>query len=328
MKVVLVGESGEHRDELMTSLHGDHSVVTVPATAAYDAGFDDVLVDADVVVSRRLSRPSGRVPDWGLLQVPGAGLDEIDLTALAPETTVCNVYEHEIPIAEFVMCAVLEWEIGFHQLCSSFDPGRWPSRYRDRVAHGEACGRRLGLVGYGRVGKAIASRALAFGLDVVAVSRCAGTDGAVEILSPRGLPELLTSSDYVVIACPLNDDTRGMLDAAALARMKRSAVLVNVARAAIVDEESLYLALAQGLIAGAVLDVWYSYPSDGEEVLEPSRYPFADMPNVWCTPHSSAWTRALSVRRYTAIADNIDRFSTGDPLANVVRRGVPRRPPR
>lgn len=324
-----MGESAEHREDLEGSLRGDHSVVAVPSAASSDAGFDTMLLDADVVISRRLIRPVGSVaPAWGLLQVPGAGVDEIDMSALAPETTVCNVYEHEIPIAEFVMCAILEWEIGFHELRTSFDPSAWSGTYRARAPHGEVHGRRLGVVGYGRVGRAVATRALAFGMDVVAVSRCVASDDRVKVLPQQSLPELLRSSDYVVIACPLTDETRGLVDAVALGQMRRSAVLVNVARGPVVDERALYLALQRESIAGAVLDVWYDYPVAGHETVEPSRYPIADLPNAWCTPHSSAWTRALSARRYTAIADNVERLAAGQQLANVVRPGVRPEPAR
>jgi phosphoglycerate dehydrogenase-like enzyme len=96
-------------------------------------------------------------------------------------------------------------------------------------------------------------------------------------------------------------------------------VLINIARAQIVDEEDLFHALQRGDIAGATLDVWYAYPdAPGDQVL-PSRFSFDELPNVRCTPHSSAWTEAMFERRCAVIADNIARLRRGEPLRNVIR---------
>jgi phosphoglycerate dehydrogenase-like enzyme len=100
--------------------------------------------------------------------------------------------------------------------------------------------------------------------------------------------------------------------------MKSTAVLINIARAQVVQEEPLYRALAERRIAGATLDVWYEYPTPGALEAAPSRFPFWELENVHCTAHSSAWTRELFERRYAFIAENLDRLRRGQPLQNVI----------
>lgn len=321
LTVVLIGEAGTHQDELKGLLSPRHRVYAVPAEAAHSSALDDgVLADADVVVTLRLKREQ-TPPPWGMLHVPGAGLDGIELDRLRPSTTVCNVYEHEIPLAEFVIGSLLDWEIRPDALRRDFSSETWSDTYRHRTPHGEVYGKRLGLIGFGRVGRAVAARAVAFGIEVVAIDGYAPPGEGIAPQGPQALPDVLASSDYVVVTCPLTAETHGMLDRRAFARMKSSALLVNVARAEIVDEGALYEALVERRIAGAVLDVWYRYPRGASEQVAPSAHDFAGLDNAWCTPHSSAWTSELASRRYGVIADNIERFADGRDLRNLVRAG-------
>ena len=102
--------------------------------------------------------------------------------------------------------------------------------------------------------------------------------------------------------------------------MKRSAVLINIGRAQVVDEEALFQALESGRLGGATLDVWYQYPeSAADSQARPARFPFDRLPNVHCTAHSSAWTEAMFDRRYAVIADNLSRLYSGRALRNVIR---------
>lgn len=319
MKIFLVGESAEHHDDLRPHLDADHEIIGLPWAAACSNAFDADISAEDAVVSLRFSRPGATAPPFRLLQVPGAGLDQVDLDALAPGTMVANVFEHDTPIAEFVLARLLEWEIRAGALQASFTPLAWPSLYRRRVPHGEIAGKTLVLIGYGRIGRAIAARARAFGVEVIAVDDRAHSDGSARVWPTTSLPELQQRADYLVLACPLTPATTGLIDAAALARMPAHAVLVNISRAPIVDEMALYEALQANVIGGAILDVWYRYPGAEERDVAPADVPLWELPNAWCTPHSSAWTTALPHRRYAVIGDNINRLATGEPLRNLVR---------
>jgi phosphoglycerate dehydrogenase-like enzyme len=319
MKIFLIGEAAEHEADLKPHLAAAHDVVGLPWAAASTAEFDEQISN-EVVVSLRWSRDGAQGPPIRLLHVPGAGLDQIDFSALHPKTVVANVFEHEIPIAEFVLARLLEWEIRAGQLQDRFGPDAWPALYRNRVPHGEISGKTLGLVGYGRIGRAIAVRAAAFGIEVIAVDDYAESDNAARVLPTHQLPEVQSRADYLVIACPLTEATAGLIDASALARMPAHAVLVNISRAPIVDEAALYKALLDSEIAGAILDVWYHYPGPDQQSVAPADSPLWQLPNAWCTPHSCAWTTELPRRRYAVIADNINRLEAGEPLRNVVHR--------
>jgi phosphoglycerate dehydrogenase-like enzyme len=318
VRIFLIGEAADHEADLRRQLVTPCDVVGLPAAAADSAVSDEQIGTDDVVVSLRFSRPEGQAPPFRLLHVPGAGLDQVDFTVLRPNTMVANVFEHEAPIAEFVLARLLEWEIRAAELQDSFSPQAWPSLYRHRIPHGEIFGKTLGLVGYGRIGRAIAARAAAFGVDVIAVDNNAESDTFAEVLPSARLPEVQERADYLVLACPLTPATTGLIDTEALARMPAGAVLVNVSRAPIVDAAALYKALQDNEIAGAILDVWYAYPGVGGRSEAPADWPLWELPNVWCTPHSSAWTTQLPRRRYAVIADNIDRLAAGRPLQNVV----------
>jgi phosphoglycerate dehydrogenase-like enzyme len=326
MRIFLIGEAAKHSAVLDSELGGSHDVIALPAEAAHSAVHDSAIRAQDVVISLRFSRRDAPAPAFRLLHVPGAGLDGIDFDTLSDECTVCNVYEHEGPIAEYVCAAMLERETGFAAMSRSFTPENWSDQYRSRQPHGELAGKVLALIGYGRIGQAIARRAKAFDMQVLAVApHAVDAQGQVDqMLRPPQLPQALAQADYVVVVCPLTDATRGMIAASQLAQMKQDAVLVNVSRAEIVHEHDLYQALSEQRIGGAVLDVWYQYPKGSQDTVMPSAFPFADLGNVWCTPHSSAWTRLLPQRRYRAIARNISRLAQDEPLANVVRAPMAR----
>ncbi|MNV78159.1 (S)-sulfolactate dehydrogenase [compost metagenome] len=122
-----------------------------------------------------------------------------------------------------------------------------------------------------------------------------------------------------MLCCPLDENTRGLIGARELALLPPQALLINVARAEVVDEQALYEALRDQRLGRAVLDVWYQYPKTGQAPVPPSRWPLHELPNVRATPHISAMTPALLERRYSFMAGNILRLHAGQPLLNVIR---------
>lgn len=316
MKVILIGDAGRQKDVLASLLPGQE-IVVLPREASGSALFDAEIGPDDVIVSLRFSR-EGSMPPFALLHVPGAGLDGIDLPAVPAGCRVCNVYEHEGPIAEYILLQMLAWEIRPDAM--RFTADSWGQAHRNRKPHSELAGKTLAIVGFGRIGRAVAERARAFGVRIAALDRSLGSHaGWVDDRVPQGqLPRLLGLADYVVLACPLTEATRGLIGTAELAAMKTTGVLINVSRAEIVDEPALYEALSQERIGGAILDVWYRYPAGTDDNPPPATFPFLDLPNVVATAHSSAWTSALPGRRYRFIADNIRRLAAGEPLLNQV----------
>ena len=132
------------------------------------------------------------------------------------------------------------------------------------------------------------------------------------------MKQMIGDADFVLIACPLNDETEAMFDAELIGAMKPSAILINVARGKIVAEQPLYDALAQGRIGGAVLDTWWDYPSAENRHVKPSACPFWELDNVVMTPHCSGWTDGLIERRFKIVAENARRLLAGEDLINQV----------
>ena len=289
-----------------------------------EAGIAGKLADVDALVTlaftREMAAAAGRLK---LVQVPGAGLDRIDRSALAASTALANAYGHEVGIAEYALGAMLALTRQFGRLDAALRRGTWDSQWAVGVPPPppwpELAGKTLGILGYGHIGQALARRARAFDLTVLATRRTPVPDPGVLVRGPEALDDVLARADYVVITLPLSADTRGLLGARELGRMKRGAILVNVARAEIVDEDALYDALAGGTLAGAALDVWYRYPKTTLPT-PPARRPFHELPSVLMTPHVSGWTEGMLEARAGMIAGNIERVARGEPPQNLVAR--------
>ena len=284
----------------------------------------DLLDASDALITSGFGKHALRSTRVKLVQIPFAGYDWLDTRLLPPGSVLCNTYEHEIPIAEYVLLGILEWEIGLRRIDADFRAGNWTYCMPPQGPfHGEAYGKTVGLLGYGHIGEEIARRAKAFGMRTMAVAR--SERPKPELLDWYGhgedaLDQLLTECDYFVITCALTEETRGLLDATKLARMKSSAVLINVARGKIADEQALYQVLRDKTIAGAVLDTWYQYPFEksNDASTRPSKCPFWELDNVLISPHCSAWTRQLLERRWGFVAANLDRLARGEALHNQV----------
>lgn len=280
------------------------------------------LADVDVLVTLVFTAAMGGAAHrLRLVQVPGAGLDRIDPAALPPGAALANFYGHETGIAEFVLGAMLALSRSFGRLDASLRSGRWESQWAPGVPPPpwpELAGRTLGILGYGRIGQALACRARVFDMKVVAIRRTiTRPDPYAVVRGAEALDEVLAQADYLTITLPLTPDTRGLLGEKQLRAMKPSAVLVNVSRAQIVDAEALYRALAERRIAAAALDVWYRYPTDGTPTM-PAQQPFHELPNVLMTPHVSGWTDGMLEARAKLIAENIGRTARGQPPLNLI----------
>jgi phosphoglycerate dehydrogenase-like enzyme len=290
-----------------------------------EAGIVARLPDLDVVVTLVFTREmAGAARRLKLVQVPGAGLDRIDRTLVPAGAWLANAYGHETGIAEYVMGAILAWTRDFARLDARLRQGEWASQWAmgapPPAPWPELAGKTLGILGYGRIGQALARRARAFEMAVCAIRRDvarADPEGLALLAGPEALDDVLRRADYLALTLSLSESSRGLLGARELALMKPSALLVNVARAEVVDEEALYRALADRTIAGAVLDVWYRYPTAAGPTF-PARRPFHELPNVLMTPHASGWTEGMLEARARLIAENIGRTARGEPPLNLV----------
>jgi phosphoglycerate dehydrogenase-like enzyme len=244
------------------------------------------------------------------VHVAGAGVDRLLFPELAASDVVVTnsrgVFDE--PMADYVLALVLCFAKDLHTTLRLQQQRRWKHRETERLARARAL-----VVGTGPIGRAIGRRLASAGMTVSGIGR-AGRAGDPDLgdIQPFGrLHEVLGQADYVVLAAPLTGETRDMMDAAALARMKPSARLVNVGRGALVAEPDLVEALAAGRIAGAALDVFADEPL-------PASSPLWDMPNVIVSPHMSGDAAGWREELVEVFTSNLSRYREGAPLLNVV----------
>jgi phosphoglycerate dehydrogenase-like enzyme len=217
------------------------------------------------------------------------------------------------PIAQTALAGILMLARGFPHWLDAQRRAEWQPHPANALPR-DLAGQSLVVFGLGAIGRELARLARAVGLYVIGVRRSPALpdDPIDELHGPERLRELLPRADWLAITCPLTPETRGAIDAAALALLPAGARLVNVARGGIVDEVALCESLRAGRLAGAYLDVFASEPL-------PAESPLWTAPNAIVTPHNSAATRGAEARQLAIFLDNLARFGRGEPLRNEVR---------
>ena len=302
-------------------------IVNLSVEGLADGPVDDVeVLLRGWLVAEAFDRLLSRAPHLTWVHSATSGVERaLTPAALARDVLVTNargVFSR--PIAEHVLLMILAISRHLPELLELQRERTWqPLEGR------ELRELTIGIVGYGSLGRSVASLASAFGARVIALrrrgtsaeaTRAGAPDDGDEfpyeatvdrVLGPDGLHELLNESDIVVLAAPLTAETEGMIDEAAVAAMKKESWLINVARGRLVDDTALIRALRDHRIGGAALDTFRDEP------LPPSS-PFWDLENVILTPHT-AWSSARVLDRSIELfCDNLVRFSRGEPLRNVV----------
>lgn len=250
-------------------------------------------------------------PQLKWLQACSSGVGHIlELGLLAPEVVLTSAGGiHAAALGESVMAAILMWAKRLEQRRLDQDQQVW------RELHCmELRGKTLCVIGAGHIGQAIASRAAPFGLRIIGVrrSRLPG-NGFHETFATRDLNEAVREADFVVVACPLTDETRSLIGAEAITHMKRGAYLINIARGLILDDEAVLDALRSGHLGGAFLDAFHPEPL-------PSDHPYWTTPNVTVTPHDSHSSEYIGENMADLFCRNLERWLDGEPLLNLVDR--------
>lgn len=266
-----------------------------------------------------------RVPDLKqlkLIHLPGSGIDGIDFSKVPEGCIVCNVYEHEIAISEFVLANLLNWEINLINKVKKFKLYNWEdSMLFSNLPHGELNKKKIAIIGYGRIGKEITKKLSVFNTTVTVITRRKikkNTYFQKNVLI-KNIKKNIKEYDYLIIACDLNKSTLNLITKKEIIRMKKKAVIVNVARGPIVNEKDLYFSLKNNIIGGAIIDTWYKYPEkDNYKYFKPSKYDFTKLNNIVMTPHLSALTESLLERRIKIISKNIVAIKENKKLINIV----------
>src|SRR6476619_1290655 len=287
-----------------------------------EVAFLDALRQADVLIGWHLGQelPAGALqasPGLRLIQLLSAGADSVDFAAIPERLTLAsNVGAYAEPMAEYVMAMALALARRLPQRHADLAKGEFKMWERVLTLDGAVCA----ILGFGGIGRATARLMRAFGARIHAVNSSGRTSEPVEFIGTLSdLDRVLAAADVLVIALPLVNATRDLIGARELSLMKPDAILVNVGRAAIVDERALYEHLRSQPDFCAGIDAWWHEPGPGSGFS--TGYPFFYLPNLLGSPHNSGVTdNALHVGGRMA-AENVRRFLTGEAILGVARPG-------
>lgn len=244
---------------------------------------------------------AARMPKLRTIQTLTAGYEHV-LPGLPDGVTLCNARGvHDTSTAELAMALILASLRGIPEFARAQESGQWAPTTRPALAD-----RTVLILGHGSIGRAVEARLAGFEVDVVRVARHARPG----VHTMDELPDLLPRADVVVVLLPLTDETRGLVDAGFLARMKDGALLVNVARGKIVQTDALLAELESERLRAA-LDVTEPEPL-------PSHHPLWRAPGCLISPHVGGPSSAFLPRARRLVSEQLARLAAGEPLANVV----------
>ena len=274
------------------------------------------LEEAEAVLrwagGKRFAEVVENTPKLRWLHTASAGVDHVLTPAVKANADLVVTDSgpaYEIAIGEFVLAWMLMVAHGLTALADNQRAHVWRG-----AAQFELHDRTVGIIGLGPIGRGVAERSKVFGMRTLGFRRHDKPVANIDEVrtGADGLRALLAQSDFVVIAAALTGESRALIGADALAQMKPSAWLINIARGGLVDEPALIAALQNGAIAGACLDVFAREPL-------PPDSPLWDLPNVHIAPHdSSGGGPEIDARRRAIFLENLGRFERGEPLENVV----------
>lgn len=263
-------------------------------------------------------------PDLSHLLIPYAGLPKQTAALMGehPDVAVHNLHHNAAPTAEMAVALLMACAKEVIPHDRELRAGDWSRRYGEATTATLSGGHAL-VLGYGAIGQRVAHVLQALGMRVTAVRRSAvegDRHGMIALAPPTALGSLLRTADAVMVCLPWTDETDGILDASMIRQMAPSAYLVNVGRGALVDEDALYEALAEGRIAGAGLDVWYRYPKEAHErsFTLPSERPFHELDNVVLSPHRGGKTRQNEEARARGVARTLRAIARDEPVPHRV----------
>jgi glycerate dehydrogenase len=284
--------------------------VTSPGETVQRVADHSIVVTNKVVIDKAvLHAPSAR--SLKLIAVAATGTDIIDREEAARRgVKVCNVPGYASQsVAQFTLALILQLATNAGKYGAAVKAGEWqksPVFSLLKFPTIELAGKKLGIVGYGSIGKTVAHMARALGMEILVAAR-PGTEGAMPD-DRMALTDLLRESDVVSLHCPLTPETRNLINARTLALMKPSSFLINTARGALIDENTLIEALRDQRIAGAALDVISQEPPAADH---PMIVASAELENLFITPHTAWSARESRERLLHEVEENIAAFWHG-----------------
>lgn len=312
--VLVLADPTEPQLAMLDELPPETNIAVGNSTEAFERTAQDATVIFNWSGSGALLRQVfAMCPRVQWVHTRSAGLDGVLFQELTehpvPLTNGSGVFSPSL--GEFAIGAMLFFAKDFRRLVKNQLAGKWEQFDIEMIS-----GKTLGIVGYGDIGRAVATRSRAMGMRILAVKRHGppmyNVDPLVDrIYSPENRREMLALCDYVVAAAPLTEETRGMIGDAEFASMKPEAVILNLGRGPVIDEAAMIRALTERHIRGAALDVFDREPL-------PEGHPFFQLDNVLLSPHSADHTHDWLELAMRFFIEQYDRFLKGVPLHNVV----------
>jgi phosphoglycerate dehydrogenase-like enzyme len=282
-------------------------------------GVEEHLRDAEILFAFSLRSEQFKLAQklrW--IHAPTAAVHQLLFPELlSSDVVLTNAREvHGPVVAEHVIALIFALAKKIPQAARLQQQRTWgqDAIWNDGPRPREVAGATLGLIGLGSIGRTVARMAAAFGMRVIAVREHPEKErpeGVVAVYAPPQINDLLSLSDYVVVAAPLTQATRGLINADRLAAMRPDAYLINVGRGLQVDEAALADVLRKHRIAGAALDVFEQEPLAAGS-------PLWELENLFITPHTAGLTEKLWQRHYALFSENLRRYLAGEPLLFIV----------
>ena len=316
MRAVYLDYASLNKNDLdFSALHAAYDELslyeaTQPADLLARVQHVDVIISNKVMIDAQTMQ---QCPNLKLILISATGTNNIDLVQAAKQgVTVCNCQGYgTAAVAQHTLMLMLNLATSFRQYDQAVQLGEWNKASQFCLLDYpiiELSGKTLGIVGYGELGQAVANLARAFGMNIQIAALPNRPAGAERV----AFAELLPQVDFLSLHCPLTDETRDLIDADALAKMKSSAFLINCARGGVVNETALAEALKTRVIAGAATDVLtVEPPTNGNVLLD------ASIPNLIITPHSAWGSVDARQRIVQQMVENTEAFKSGQPIRKV-----------
>lgn len=319
-RIVVTYKVREERREFLKKITGD--IAELSFLSDMPTGLrEQSLVGAEVLLTWNLPKEVGPselslLQNTRLVQLLSAGADHVPFTNLPAKITIAsNVGAYAEPMAEHILALVLALSKNLVREHQNLGKGTFNQSSLNRWVRGMSCG----IIGFGGIGRAAARLMQGLGMRILALNTSGRTGEHVDFIGTlMDLHYILSEADVVVISIPLTKATRGLIGKRELEWMKNDAMLINVARADIINEAALYYHLASHLDFKAGIDAWWIEPYTYGEFK--TAFPFFTLPNVIGSPHNSAIVSGIHEESTRQAMDNVMRFLRGDKIIGVVRR--------
>ena len=306
----------------LAAIVGDQFELVAPEQYDED-GICSVAADADVLlgpyVTPKILQTATKLK---LIQVPWTGMDTFDFKAMQGSgITVCNSHSNAAAVAELGFAIILDLlkKVSYHDRKmrrGDWNRGQSPLSLKSKMLSQQT----ICILGYGSIGARLGEMLQAFGVRVLAVcNHKRQSENNVEFYMAADKMEAVKKADVVVIALPLTDATRGLVNTEFISRMREGSMLVNLSRAAIVDEDALYTALTEGRVGGYGSDVWWNAPKRGEsESYVSAKHRFEELEQIVLSPHRAGFCEG-ALPHLDDVIVNLSRLIQGKELMNQVK---------